>query len=124
MKENKQAHNNVCTALPVRKGALLSSCGIPSRITCNQVILTVHPKKEQEKNKQADKKKDYDDGTTSCSAHTSPVLQSGASAPTSGGDGKICDGDCDVVATLIVEAVDVVEANVVGGTPSNSVHST
>ena len=51
--------NNTRTAVPVRKGKVLASCGIPSRITCNEItpgtrpwyISYVHPKKEGYKGK-------------------------------------------------------------------------
>ena len=35
--------NKTCTAVPTRKGTVLTGCGIPSRITCNEIILETYP---------------------------------------------------------------------------------
>ena len=37
-KGTKKVRNSACTAESVRKGTILTSCGIPSRFTCNQII--------------------------------------------------------------------------------------
>ena len=36
-------HNNACTSVPVRKGTVLISHGIPYRITCNEILPGAYP---------------------------------------------------------------------------------